>query len=622
MLFCLIDVPAAIASELVGRDHFKAGLILMDEGQPQHAVKGFQQAKENLIIAKDYTMYYLAMAFEESGESRKAVKELEQLLKDFPRSPLKQKSQRMRILLLRDLDDPGAFKALHNYLRFHPTDLEVHFLYGQMLKERGKNKIAEKIFLHIYANASDYSEQAREQLGDARISGKVLKKRAENFMARHEYAKAEPILKALIDDAILPVNEELIKDYARSLFRQRKYTEAAVQYLLVEDRYNAARAFLRSGRKIKFYSILDDMVQYSDEKAATLLIACAEDARRSGDTADAIEILTEAITKFPDSNEDALWSKGWLYYRTRDYANAVEVFKSLYKEHEDNRYLYWLARSVEKSDGDPSPLYNKLNGDDYYSYLAHLLSNSPIAIKEINDTNSNRVIDFQRVDFLLEVGLLEYASMELEMISHRVQYYSEYIQVAKKMNQARQYKRAMGLLEMVPDDIRPQGILYPMAFWDTVEDIASLYDLDPFLMLSLIREESHFDSDAFSAAGAIGLMQLMPSTARSTAKRLDMQIKDREDISDVENNIRIGTHYFSGLLVKFDSIPPALAAYNAGERRVKNWLRAGGYASYDEFIEDIPYKETRNYVKRILKTYYRYKLSDSRASGQRHHRIL
>jgi soluble lytic murein transglycosylase len=115
--------------------------------------------------------------------------------------------------------------------------------------------------------------------------------------------------------------------------------------------------------------------------------------------------------------------------------------------------------------------------------------------------------------------------------------------------------------------------------------------------MAIMREESHFQRDIVSSAGALGIMQLMPATARSLAN-----IKHNEELFDPEKNIRLGTNYFSKLLMQFKLSPYALAAYNAGPHNVERWL-AMGYLDEEEFTEDIPYSETKNYVVRIMQTY-------------------
>ena len=150
-------------------------------------------------------------------------------------------------------------------------------------------------------------------------------------------------------------------------------------------------------------------------------------------------------------------------------------------------------------------------------------------------------------------------------------------------------------------------LLYPYAYWDIVEPVSQQYDIDPLLVLSVMREESTFDPGAKSRAGALGLMQLMPQTAFHLNRNLHLKITNTSHVWNIKNNIHIGAFYLSILVKKFGSYAYALAAYNAGEERVKKWIQKGNYKSIDEFIEDIPYSETRDYVKRVMTTLFEYK---------------
>jgi len=118
------------------------------------------------------------------------------------------------------------------------------------------------------------------------------------------------------------------------------------------------------------------------------------------------------------------------------------------------------------------------------------------------------------------------------------------------------------------------------------------------LIIAIMREESHFRNDAVSVVGALGLMQLMPATARKVGN-----ISHNRELFEVQKNIRIGTTYLSSLLSRFGEMPYAIAAYNAGGRNVKKWL-AANYQDEDEFTEDIPYGETKDYVLRVMSTYF------------------
>lgn len=148
---------------------------------------------------------------------------------------------------------------------------------------------------------------------------------------------------------------------------------------------------------------------------------------------------------------------------------------------------------------------------------------------------------------------------------------------------------------------------YPYAYWDIVETVSHQHDIDPLLVLSVMREESTFDPGAKSTAGALGLMQLMPETAFRLNQNLHLKITNASHVWNIKNNIHIGAFYLSILVKEFGSYAYALAAYNAGEDRVKKWIQKGNYKSIDEFIEDIPYSETRDYVKRVMTTLFEYK---------------
>jgi soluble lytic murein transglycosylase len=109
-------------------------------------------------------------------------------------------------------------------------------------------------------------------------------------------------------------------------------------------------------------------------------------------------------------------------------------------------------------------------------------------------------------------------------------------------------------------------------------------------------------------------MQIMPHTAFRLDKILKLGINRESQINDVRNNISLGAYYLKSLLGEFGSLADVLAAYNAGEAAAKKWRQQGNYRSTDEFIEDIPYAETRNYVKKVLNSYFQYKKSSDSPS--------
>jgi soluble lytic murein transglycosylase len=135
-----------------------------------------------------------------------------------------------------------------------------------------------------------------------------------------------------------------------------------------------------------------------------------------------------------------------------------------------------------------------------------------------------------------------------------------------------------------------------------IKKYAEEYGLDPYLMAALVAQESTFVADVRSHANAYGLMQLLPDTGRTYARRLKLRYTSRL-LTTAEPNIRMGMAYFADKVREFGTVPLALASYNAGETPVYRWIAERGRSlPDDEFIDDIPYPETQNYVKRILGT--------------------
>lgn len=153
-------------------------------------------------------------------------------------------------------------------------------------------------------------------------------------------------------------------------------------------------------------------------------------------------------------------------------------------------------------------------------------------------------------------------------------------------------------------------ILYPKEYQEYVSIYAKICNIEENLIFALIKAESNFDSNVVSNKGAIGLMQLMEDTARDVCNKNSIEINAdsfREDLCEPNLNINIGTRYLKMMLDKYGNVELALAAYNAGIGTVDNWIEKGILNSDGSNIENIPYKETNNYVRRILKDYEVYK---------------
>ena len=156
--------------------------------------------------------------------------------------------------------------------------------------------------------------------------------------------------------------------------------------------------------------------------------------------------------------------------------------------------------------------------------------------------------------------------------------------------------------------------VYPSYYWDQVAAAATEASVDPYLVLSVIRQESFFNEDAVSRAGAIGLMQIMPQTGRRLARSLGMGPFDRRQLFNPLQSIRMGSYFLGNQVRDFMEGPTrsvgfelGLAAYNAGPHVARQWMDRFPFEDPDTFVERIPYRETRLYVKKVLKNYTIYK---------------
>ena len=156
----------------------------------------------------------------------------------------------------------------------------------------------------------------------------------------------------------------------------------------------------------------------------------------------------------------------------------------------------------------------------------------------------------------------------------------------------------------IPEKI--QKIIYKTQYEYYVEKYASEYNVDKNLIYAVIKVESNFKNTAKSNKEAIGLMQLMESTAKDVCEKMEINITDAElkkELLNPDMNINIGTKYLSTLIEKYQNIEVAVAAYNAGSGTVDNWIKDGIIKADGSDIENIPYKETNNYVRKILRDY-------------------
>lgn len=218
---------------------------------------------------------------------------------------------------------------------------------------------------------------------------------------------------------------------------------------------------------------------------------------------------------------------------------------------------------------------------------------------------------FDAANLLIELGFDDWARFELYEIERRTRNKNYLRQLMKAYDRIGSYNRSLYISEIFFATERSQGLEknrdlwmwnFPRGYSNFVEKYSRQYGVSEALVLSIMRAESHFFQHAISPVGARGLMQLMPYTAEQVARLVgDTHFADL-DLSEPDVNIRYGTRYLARLSKQFQGLTPLVAAaYNAGPHRVNSWLNSFGSLDMDEFVEHIPFVETRNYVKKVLR---------------------
>jgi soluble lytic murein transglycosylase len=213
---------------------------------------------------------------------------------------------------------------------------------------------------------------------------------------------------------------------------------------------------------------------------------------------------------------------------------------------------------------------------------------------------------FERVKALIALGLIDDASRELAAAKKKHARGKGETALARLYLETGNYSGAMGLFTPVqlkksgPEGKAAWSILYPRAFADVMDKHAATVGVSPSLAYAVMRSESSFNPGATSPVGARGLMQLMPDTA---AKMLREKEFSADRLYDPELNIRLGTRHLKDLLRQYNgNLVATIASYNAGGHNVDRWLKTYAGLPSDEFVESIPYGETRDYVKKVLAT--------------------
>ncbi len=416
------------------------------------------------------------------------------------------------------------------------------------------------------------------------------------------------------------------------LARLNRDTEAMVQYgrvtapasLAAAARYQRARALLALGKREEARTALRAITTAfpADTSSASALLLLADLATDDGRDGAARSALQSLATRYPRMRHApaALFRAGLIAYVQGDYRTAANELDSVVALHPNaNDALaaaYWSGRAWTAL-GDTAAAngrWRRLLVKEPASYYS-VKSAERLGVPLLADSaRANNYPDVPQVDAAMRrAAILREFGMDTELRFEQDALFRDaqtgdaqrLVATAHALAGTDQSSRSMALGRKAVKDVGPSAqnyrLVYPVLVRETLIESSKANGLDPSMVASLIRQESNFNPRATSPVGARGLMQLMPSVGRTLARGQGVAGYSDESLYDPTINITLGTRHLSGLFRRTSNLERVLAAYNAGESRVTRWITKAGANDPEMFTERIPFVETRDYVRAIIR---------------------
>jgi soluble lytic murein transglycosylase len=619
---------------------FMLGVASYRLGKWDEATDYLATSGEDFALLADYALYYRADALTRLARYNEALELLEKLKKNYPVSPLSRAVNSLYAdTLFNKKDFQGALSACKTFIEMHPSgkDALKASLQAALCREAlGDKENAVSELRSIWINYPNTPVAAQAESNLQRLKSENIPvppfttdemfKRGIILYDLGKYNEALATFEALSRQSLTDdLAMKLAFKTAQTLFKSRRYTEAeqaftkltacADKKISYEAAYWLARTLDKTGKEqqaIASYLKLVDSFPKS-ELADDSLFQAALIKKTHDDQPGAIIALDRLIDQYPSSvfRSRAFWEKAWTSYLAKDYKTAADCLKQLldrvpYRE----KALYWLGRAEEASGNkEPADAAFARLVEDYPFGFYTLRYKKDAGLKNVqlpsldSETVSSTPLPsgYDRVKALISLGLFDEARMELSANKRKGTGKSRVVDLARLYWEIKDYHSALGCFPKVDrNSLATWGFSYPIVFRESIARCAADYGIPESLAYSIIRAESRFSPTALSPVGAVGLMQIMPSTAKALASGKSKLI-NKIRLTSPDLNISLGLKHFKNLLVRFNGkLVPAVAAYNSGATPVDRWLKMSGTLRNDEFIENIPYPETREYVKNVL----------------------
>lgn len=629
------------------------------------AQASFGQAAATGEALDDYAAFLGAQAALQAGRGGDTYSLLDHFADRFPDSIF---VANVPVLLanahLQQNDPAGALAVLNPLLS---TDIAAHndfrYTLGRAYQLSGDTAHAATVFRGIYVTQplSYEAAQSRMQLQamGAPISSAERKTHADQLFNAKHYAEAGEEYHAIAqsDTNLNEGDRNALAIYAAVCDLKLKHiSRREIERLPVTSDDSAA---------LKMYMLAEISRSEGDRGAHDALIAemvtrfphsrWLEEALYSGgnmylllhDAKQAIYHYTLLVDMFPNSlyAPSAHWRSAWLNYRTRNYSEAARLMDEQIVRYSSGievpSALYWRGRIYEDEEhnlAQASNYYRSLSTNFvnfYYADLgrqrlsvlrnqASITAPSPVlnAVRsvvvptltaELPEAEPHLI----KARLLANAALNEYIAPEVQASDTSAEWgalaqgqiyvsYGEYTRALQAMKHS-----AIPFFSLpIPDVPQPYWqLLFPQPYWGDLVAASQRNGLEPYLVASLIRQESEFNAAAMSHANAIGLMQLLPSVGKSLAKKQGIKGFNPSMLLNPSINLQLGTVNLKQVLDRFGGqVEYALAAYNAGDVPVRQWMSLNNYKDVPEFVESIPYTETREYVQAILRNREMYRV--------------
>ncbi len=645
---------------------FAIGYAHYLDAQYPAAISAMQKAQPQIGELKDYVAFFIGNSYVASNNPEESLAYLRDFGTRFPDSLY---AHDALISYARALLATNRSSEAIRLLEAHrtPASAETEYFLGKAYVQDGQGRAGAEILRRVYYNyATNYTadnaaadlKRIPEAASLPPVTYAEHQKRADALYKARRYPAAADEYLALADLAPASEQSAALIQLANSYMHDGNTRDARAALDRIPDDGSEASAE-------KWYQRAEIARNANDEAALTTILEHMRSTTPKSpwlesalftagnmyllrkDYDRAIDYYRELHDRFPTGTKAAYahWKCAWLTYRQSRKEQAKKYFDEQIEfypgTNEVPNAMYWRGRMAEDEGqyGAARAYYQKL-AERYHNYyygvlarkrLATLPAAPAVVVASLQHIGSapaydddSKVTDapeddlhYMRARLLENAGMTDLAVRELQAGSSTGPSW-EMLEIARIYSSGGDYYRALQALKRAIAGYFAMDVdglpapywhgLFPRPYWDALRRYSEENGLDPYLVASLIRQESEFNPGAISRANAYGLMQLLPRTGKDEAKKEGLHHFSTDSLLDPTMNIELGTHYFRQMVDHFGGQTEyALAAYNAGADRVEDWRASGNFRDVEEFVESIPFTETREYVQAIVRNTEVYK---------------